>query len=146
LAKVKDPIERIRQAGHLYIRFAVKHPNHYRLMFMTPMDAVPAEDDQECRKGNPEQDAYAFLLHSVQEALLARRFAVRFKDSRVVAQTFWAVVHGVASLEITMGQDNWMDWAGLEERASAAIDATIHGMGRPGATLRRRKKAKSGDA
>src|SRR3954466_10030488 len=36
LAKVADPVERIRQTGHAYIRFAVQFPNHYRFMFMTP--------------------------------------------------------------------------------------------------------------
>jgi AcrR family transcriptional regulator len=144
LAKVKDPIERIRQAGHLYIQFAVKHPNHYRLMFMTPMDAVPVEDDHECGKGNPEQDAYAFLLQSVQEALRARRFASRYKDPRVLAQTFWAAVHGVASLEITMGRDKWIDWASLDDRATAAIEATLRGLDRSGAASARRTKTKAG--
>src|SRR5215813_10283700 len=30
-----DALERIRLQGQLYLEFARKHPNHYRLMFMT---------------------------------------------------------------------------------------------------------------
>src|SRR6478672_1413373 len=43
LAKIADPVERIRQTGHTYIRFAAGNPNHYRLMFMTPHAQVQGE-------------------------------------------------------------------------------------------------------
>src|SRR5215204_6778437 len=36
LTAIADPIERIRKLGHTYIRYAARHPNHYRFMFMTP--------------------------------------------------------------------------------------------------------------
>jgi AcrR family transcriptional regulator len=155
LARVKDPIDRIRQLGHVYIRFAVEHPNHYRLMFMTPMEAtgsmgkaepVEAIPEKPESKGNPEQDAYAFLLHAVTEALLARRFAPKHKDPKLLAQTFWAVVHGVASLEIVMGKDCWIDWASLQERASAAIEVAIRGMDCPRGAMERKPKPKVGDS
>ena len=36
IARVADPIERIQKIGLAYGRFGIEHPNHYRLMFMTP--------------------------------------------------------------------------------------------------------------
>src|SRR4051794_32343862 len=36
LARVADPLERLRKSGHAYVDFAVRHPHHYRLLFMTP--------------------------------------------------------------------------------------------------------------
>jgi len=36
IAKVADPVERLRRIGHAYAEFAAEYPNHYRLMFMTP--------------------------------------------------------------------------------------------------------------
>ena len=36
IAREPDPLERLRRAGLAYADFAVEHPNHYRLMFMTP--------------------------------------------------------------------------------------------------------------
>src|ERR1700733_6318625 len=35
LAKIEDPMERIRQIGLTYGKFGLAFPNHYRLMFMT---------------------------------------------------------------------------------------------------------------
>ncbi|MCU1349971.1 MAG: transcriptional regulator, TetR family, partial [Acidobacteria bacterium] len=57
IGRIDDPIERLRRVGHAYIEFGIDHPNHYRLMFMTPHP--PMEDDT-LEKGNPEEDAYAF--------------------------------------------------------------------------------------
>ena len=36
VAKVADPVERLRRIGLVYVDFAMGHPNHYRFMFMTP--------------------------------------------------------------------------------------------------------------
>src|SRR4051812_39704213 len=35
-AAIEDPIERLRAAGRAYVQFGLTHPNHYRVMFMTP--------------------------------------------------------------------------------------------------------------
>src|SRR5262245_39035003 len=39
-AGIEDPIERLRAVGRAYIDFGLAYPNHYRLMFMTPHDAM----------------------------------------------------------------------------------------------------------
>jgi AcrR family transcriptional regulator len=131
LATVKDPVDRIRQAGQLYIRFAVEHPNHYKLMFMTEMSSETLEKlkpNEMPQHGNPEEDAYAFLEHSVREAMQTGRFRPELTDVPLVTQTFWAIVHGVASLHVAKGNDPWVAWASLEDRAECAINAALSGL------------------
>src|SRR5688500_7778664 len=61
LQKVADPVERIRRMGHGYIRFAVTHPNHYRLMFMTPIQFDEELAAKDPNKGDLDRDSYALL-------------------------------------------------------------------------------------
>src|SRR5687767_8656064 len=64
LAQIPDPIERIRQTGHTYIRFAARHPNHYRFMFMTPHAEIQGECEikaayeNDPNKNNPNENSY----------------------------------------------------------------------------------------
>jgi AcrR family transcriptional regulator len=131
IAKVTDPIERIRQSGAAYIRFAVKHPSHYRVMFMTPVDPrLPDEEDRDAMQ-DPSRDGYAFLRHAVVEAIATRRLRPELTDVELVCQTFWQGVHGVASLTITHANDPCIHWAGFERRVNTMLDALIRGMTLP---------------
>ncbi len=131
IAKVEDPVERIRLSGRAYVEFAVQNPNHYRLMFMTPHP--PGHDEgAEIEKGNPEQDAYAFLLDAVEQALRAGRFRPELNDADLIAQTLWAGVHGVAALHVAMCQDEWVRWAPLEKRVDLMIDGALRSLVREG--------------
>lgn len=127
LAKVKDPVERILRIGQNYIRFALKYPNHYRLMFMTRFDSPPDEQAMQ-RKGNPDEDAYAMLKQAVTEAIDSKRFRPEYRDAELATQVCWATAHGVASLQITKGCDEWIDWRPVEARSTAALTAIVRGM------------------
>jgi AcrR family transcriptional regulator len=126
LSNVQDPVERVRQIGHAYVRFALLYPNHYRLMFMTSQ-RQPGENDLS-NKGDPDRDAYAFLRLAVQQAFDSNRFLPHLKDVELLTQVFWATAHGVASLQIVKGNDPWIDWRPVEERAGLALDAILRGM------------------
>lgn len=129
LTEIEDPAERLEACGNGYIEFAVLNPNHYRLMFMTPRPAeVPACDEDMARKGNPNQDSYAFLLSIVQTSLDAGDFRPELTDANLIAQTLWAAVHGVASLQITMSRDKWIDWSPLIERRDLMLNALMRGL------------------
>src|ERR1700739_709571 len=69
IAQIRDPLERLKKAGLTYIEFGLNYPNHYRLMFMTPHP--PHTPEIEADKGNPEQDAYAFLRVIVTQCIHA---------------------------------------------------------------------------
>jgi AcrR family transcriptional regulator len=123
-----DPIERLKQIGAIYVDFGTRYPNHYKFMFMTPHPALePNEDDDEIR-GNPEEDAYAFLKWAVQKAIDTRCFRAELKDAEIISQTLWAGVHGVISLHIAKCKDAWVQWRPLAERAQMILDVTLRGM------------------
>jgi AcrR family transcriptional regulator len=124
------PLDALRAIGTSYIRFALENPNQYRLMFMTPKPPAMKELDDEilAKKGDPARDGYALLRQVVQMAIDAELLRERFRDAEVVAQTLWAGVHGMASLEIAMGCDPWLEWAPREERITAIVDALLWGL------------------
>lgn len=130
LWKVKDPVERIRKCGFAYVQFAIEHPNHYRLMFMTPypVDAESAPEQYAEVKGNPELDAYALLQKLVEDALAAGQVQKGHKDAELLTQTLWAGMHGVAALQIAMKTDSWIQWRSLKQRTNAMLDALSYGI------------------
>lgn len=134
LATIDDPVERIRQTGHAYVRFAVAHPNHYRFMFMTPHAQVYSDEqvrqmyERDPHKDNPNENSYLFLVVAVQQAIEQRRLRPELADAQLVAQTFWAAVHGVASIEITHKNDPWLNLAGVQVRAATMIDGILRGL------------------
>src|SRR4051812_401772 len=134
LAQIADPVERIRQTGHTYIRFAAKHPNHYRFMFMTPRAEMQGECeikqhyDKDPHKDNPNENSYLFLLLACEQAIKEGRLRKELTDPQLVAQTFWAAVHGVALIEVTFKNDPWMQMADLETRAATMVDGILRGL------------------
>lgn len=130
IIEVKDPIERIGQLGHAYMRFALERPNQYRLMFMTPKLPPSPEQVMEQTKGDPAEDGYAVLKLAVVEGLQAGRFRPELTDADLIAQTFWAAVHGVVSLRITMHNDPWIEWADIDLRMRTMVDGILRGMTR----------------
>lgn len=133
IAREPDPLERLRKVGLAYADFALEHPNHYRLMFMTPHpEAGKDEAETAKRKGNPEADAYAFLLATVAEAIEKGMLRPDLKDPHLVAQAAWAGVHGVVSLHVAKGEDPWIDWRPLKRTVALVVDSFSRGIAREG--------------
>ena len=130
IGRIEDPVERMRQSGRAYVRFALEHPNHYRWMFMTPHPDLGPEES-EIRIGNPEEDAWAFLRGTVAEAIDAGLLRPELTDPDLVAQAVWGAVHGVVSLHIAKCNDAWVDWRPPQEVAELLMDAAIRGLLRP---------------
>lgn len=130
VARISDPFERLRECARIYIRFGKMHPNHYRLMFMTPPPVGPSEEAL-AQKGNPNVDSYAFLMNIVSQAMEAGAFRPEYKEPHLVAQTLWAGVHGVVSLEIAQGCEKWPNWVPFEERAETMVDGMLRGLANP---------------
>ena len=126
-AKVKDPVERIKAIGLAYAQFGVEHPNHYRLMFMSGAPDYEGVGEEEW-KGNPEVDAYAFLLGTVQEAIATGRLKPALKDAELVTQTLWAGVHGVIALDIAKCNDPWVKWRPRAKRVKTMVDVLVDGL------------------
>lgn len=132
IARIADPVERLRAAGRAYAEFAVEYPHHYRLMFMTPAPGprLDPEDEVWVRRGNPEEDAYFFLKQTVDEGIRAGRFRPELDDAEALAQLVWAGVHGVVSLRIAKSNDTWIDWVPPSELIEQMIETLVRGIAR----------------
>jgi AcrR family transcriptional regulator len=128
IAREKDPIERLRKIGLAYVEFGLDFPNHYRLMFMTPHPPMALSEKDAARRGNPEEDAYAFLKATVEEGLAAGRFRSELTDADLVSQAVWAGTHGAISLPIAKCNDSWIEWRPTKKNAALVIDAMIRGL------------------
>jgi AcrR family transcriptional regulator len=134
LANIEDPGERLSACGRTYVEFAVANPNHYRLMFMTSHPkSLKLTDEELASRGNPNEDAYAFLLALVRDCLKVGAFRPELTDAQLIAQTLWAAVHGVASLAIAIDKDQWIEWRPLADRHGAMMDGLMRGLMRSGA-------------
>jgi len=107
-----------------YVRFAVTHPSHYRVMFGGFVDARAADPDLR------EEAGAAF--HVLVDALVAQQQngLVRGDEPSQLARFIWAIVHGVAMLAID-GQLQRQD-ADAEDLIRYAADRIRSGIGIPG--------------
>jgi AcrR family transcriptional regulator len=93
--------------GEGYVRFAVEHPAHYRVMFggvarrheTRSHDEARTTDAEQGRTLDvPDEDAFQVLVDAI--AALQAQGLVRDDDPRQLALYIWAVVHGIAMLAI----------------------------------------------
>ena len=108
----------------VYVRFAVTHPSHYRVMFGGFVDARAAAP------GLREEGGAAFQV--LVDALVAQQQngLVRGDEPSQLARFIWAIVHGVAMLAID-GQLQRQD-ADAEDLIRYAADRIRSGIGIPG--------------
>jgi AcrR family transcriptional regulator len=127
VARIADPRERLKAIGRAYLEFAGAYPNHYRLMFMTPHPDQDPEGSA-IERGNPEEDAYAFCRDAVSGAMGEGAFRPEFTDPDLIAQVLWSGIHGIAALSLTKGQDPWIPWRPLGDRAEVLLEALLRGL------------------
>jgi AcrR family transcriptional regulator len=124
IAQIPDPVERLKAAGAAYVEFGLTNPSHYRLMFMTPKTTEATT----ISKGNPEEDAYAFLKGIVTELMATGHFRDELTDPDLAAQVIWATMHGLVSLEIAKCKDEWVEWRPMADRGRVIVDMILRGM------------------
>ena len=80
--------------GAAYVRFAVTHTSHYRVMFggFLAGDSRPASPP-------PDIDAFQVLVDSIVEQQ-AQGLVRKDDDPRQLSNFIWAVVHGIAMLAV----------------------------------------------
>ena len=127
IAAIPDPIERLRAVGAAYVRFGLAYPHHYRLMFMTT-HPEGHEEETDVEKGNPDQDAYAFLRAIIVEAIAQGRLKPELEDPDQVSQLAWAAAHGLVALHNVKCDDSWIEWHPPRQLARQLIDVVIEGI------------------
>jgi AcrR family transcriptional regulator len=90
-----DPRTRIRAMGEVYRQFALAHPQEYSIMFGRPVpEFQPSGDDLKKVAGR----AFAPLQRAFADGISTSE--LRPMDARTAATIAWALVHGMASLEL----------------------------------------------
>ena len=125
IGRIEDPIERLRRMGMAYADFAIDNPSQYRFMFMTARHHKG--NLAGTAKGNPEQDAYGFLVYSMTEGIAQNRFRPELSDVEELAQMFWGSLHGIISLNMNFLSDPWIAWRDPRETIRSMIDVLIRG-------------------
>lgn len=134
IAQTADPLQRLKLMGQAFVEFALAHPDHYRFMFLCSHESI--RKGTLIEKGNPSQDCYALLLKTVSEGIEAGQFREDLRDPQVVAQIFFAGVHGLMALHLIKGDDDWVQWAPVELKGHLMIDALIEGLRRKTGAVR----------
>ncbi len=87
-----DPVQRLREGGRGYIRFAMEEPDYYHLMFSTDTDEVDLEGEW----AESSLASFKLFRQMVQECLDTGCFGAVDLEPAVFA--FWSGVHGLAEL------------------------------------------------
>jgi AcrR family transcriptional regulator len=91
-ARVKDPRRRLQALGVAYVRFALAHPSHLRVMF--------GPEIREKRDHPPLQAAaeraFGLLVQTIEDGQRAGH--VRRGNSTELAVAAWSLVHGLSAL------------------------------------------------
>jgi AcrR family transcriptional regulator len=124
IGRIEDPIERLRRLGLAYVDFALEHPMQYQLLFMT---RHPKVDDKRTR-GDPSEDAYAFLRETCAAAIASGRLRAEYRDADQLSQMMWAALHGLLALHIVKHDDDWIEWRNPRTTAAQICQALLVGM------------------
>ena len=147
VAQHGDPFERFSRVGLVYLDFAARHPQHYRLMFMGGLPPTPPEAGE---RDDPQHNAYVFVRALVQNMLDAELLRPELTDADLVAQTTWAAVHGVAALELVLpNTEPWLEFRPKKQRFAAILELVGRSLARDperaAATLARVLEADAGE-
>jgi len=132
-----NPLDRFKAIGVAYVRFAVGHPAHFRIMFgpeIPDRSAFPS-------LATAAWAAFQMLGDAVSDC--QRAGAVRAGDPLEVALPAWAIVHGLSALVIDgQAPAAGCDARSVESLAQEITTAIYQGLAAPAATARPRRKAR----
>jgi len=130
----EEPLARLRDGCRAYITFGLDHPNHYRLLFMSP-DSDPLEG---IAPAPASRRAFDYLRRGVAACIEAEIFVLR--DVETISQSIWCLLHGLTSLLITKTEFAWIDRETLIE---TTLETMLRGLTSPQpiTTLRAEKDA-----
>lgn len=119
-----NPLERMRETGHQYLRFALERPRDYRVIFMgDAIDPAPGRNEEQSFEVDP---SFQFLVDRVRECQQAKD--IRAGEPEDFAVTIWAHVHGLVSLRLAghlapVGSDD--EFRALYTRSTDALLASL---------------------
>jgi len=118
-----DPVECFRRGTIAYVNFGLRHPNHYRVVFMTPH---PSDCDNAYQfTGSAGEKSFMYLVSQIQRGMEQGKF--RRGDPMLAAQTAWSSMHGLTSLLITMPGFPWVERNALIQNLADTLVRGLQG-------------------
>jgi AcrR family transcriptional regulator len=122
-----NALDELEACANAYVHFAMDHPGHYRVLFMTPAieDFEPVGEASNFHVDYHLNEATTLgrLIVSVQQAMDAG--FVHGASAISVASLLWAGVHGLVSLRIAKPH---FPWPPLEDHINQLITMMTFGM------------------
>jgi AcrR family transcriptional regulator len=114
----------LRAQAHAYVRFGLDNPEHYRIMFMTPVDMTPEAFRQ--TMFSPES-AFALFLETVEGLRVSGMVRPEVADLGTVQMglQLWAAVHGITSLLTTKPM---LPWGDVDDVIDQQLDLLVNGL------------------
>lgn len=95
-----SPIQdRMRRGLRGYIEFGLDHPHHYALLFMKP-DTWEGNEVIQAAFHEEGHATFSCLLEMTREAIAKGAIRKELNDADEIAQTLWAAIHGLVSVQI----------------------------------------------
>jgi AcrR family transcriptional regulator len=116
VAGIDDPAAQLAERGRAYIDFGIRHPEHYRVLFMGKAQVY--EDDALL-----QASGFVHLLDNVTRCMEAG--AIARQDPVVVATGLWTLVHGITSLAVSVPG---YPVVGLDALVDHMLDAYARGL------------------
>ena len=120
--RVKDPRQHFQEMGIAYVRFALTHPSHLRIMFGPEIRDKTAHPSLH----TASERAFELLVSTIVEGQRAGR--IRRGDPMDLAVSAWALVHGLSALII----DGQLQQQVKTPRDAEALAARVCGLLRTG--------------
>jgi AcrR family transcriptional regulator len=129
LAAEQPPLDRMRRGLALYLRFALAHPDEYRVVFLTrrpntgwdhraPLHYVD-------RWGHARVNLFMYLAAGLRMCMEAG--AIRAGDPMTMAETVFAAQHGLLALLILAPEQKWSP---ADELIDDTVELILRGLAR----------------
>jgi AcrR family transcriptional regulator len=120
-----DPLHALQESLEGYIRFGLKHPNEYELVFVSRR----TEELQWPEAGNEEFGMQAFQRFSGCVEAAVRAGLMYDTDTERLAQQLWAAIHGLVALLLLRSDFCWVD---LDSLISGHVAMLMRGVRKQG--------------
>ncbi len=98
LLHVKDPFERLKAMGEIYIRFALENSDFYELMFVLKEPIAHLKDSCVYEKWEEGEQAFQALVYNIAACQQAGYF--KNLDTTAVSVIAWSTLHGLCTLKL----------------------------------------------
>lgn len=97
LRSVRNPVERLKAMGSIYVNFALENPDMYDLMFIkeAPIDHVNSVEHDHWKEGG---GTFEYLRATIKDCAEAGHF--KGHELEPLTYLIWSAVHGMVSLNI----------------------------------------------